>query len=144
MVTGSSPIVPFSMRPPAARAPHRVALEAFAARVQASDAGVVEHRHRRRFAVGIGEDLGLVGGLLELARHAHAQRRLPCCRVKTTVWSSAVSVVMRSMVRDVAAAAEDEARGLAQQRLAVGCHPVHLDGQLAAIGAALGLETRLW
>ena len=43
----------------------------------------------------------------------------------------------------IAGAAEDEARRFAQERDAVGVYPLHLDRQLAAIGAALGLDDAL-
>src|SRR5580765_4335664 len=49
---------------------------ALAAQIDPVDSLVVHHRNFGRVAVGIRKDLGLVGGLLELAGYANAERAL--------------------------------------------------------------------
>ena len=60
--------------------------------------------------------------------------------LKTTVLPSAVSVVIRSIVRAVGAAAKHELRRLLEQRGVVGRHPCRFNHQLALVRAALGVD----
>ena len=64
--------------------------------------------------------------------------------LNTTFWSSAVSVVVRSIVREFGVAAEHELRRLLEQRVVVGRHPLGLDRQLALVAPLLASTIFRW
>src|SRR5262245_10654893 len=128
--------------PAAARAPDLVARQAFAARVAAGHAGVVEHGNGGRLARGVGEDLRLVGGLLEPARHAQAEDAFLVVGEGDGLVARGELGVALDAAR-VAVGAEDEARALVKSDRAIGHDPVGVHHQLAHTGAALRGQGRL-